>query len=187
MAKRRTKKPVMIGSARELAKLLGRSNVAVSGWLKHAAWTFGAGPWAPSVVPKIRAWAAATLNPDPAAAGQQQRPIGRKGLQLGDLSPRQQADVALKLLKVKREQFHHDQEQQLFHRADQCERDRVQRVRELRDAFLAFELRLSRILANRPEDVVRQILHDEIRALLYAFARGEPWPPADPVYPEIPK
>lgn len=176
----------MITSARELAKRLGKSGVAVSRWLKHPSWKFGHGPWPAARVAEIELWARKTLSPNPGeSAGRPQ--AGRPKLTMADLDPRQQVDLALKAEKLKAAQFKREHEQGLYHRVDQCERDRVQRVLELKNAFLAFEHRLSRILTNRSEADVREVLHVEIYALLNAFARGTPWPPDDPPRSEKPK
>ena len=61
------KRKQQITSARQLAELVERSNVAVSKWLKDSRWQFGPPPWPRAVVPQIKAWAAEMLAPNPAA------------------------------------------------------------------------------------------------------------------------
>lgn len=63
----------MIVGVRALGRAVGKSHVAVSvNWLKHPEWPYSRkGPWREALVPKMVAWAAATLSGDPAKEGGQ--------------------------------------------------------------------------------------------------------------------
>ena len=58
-----------VQSIRELARRVGRNKTAVTRWLADPRWPFARrGPWDAATVSRIRAWAAATLEPDRAEA-----------------------------------------------------------------------------------------------------------------------
>jgi hypothetical protein len=71
-----------------LAAAVGKSPSAVRKWVRHSSWAFGPGPWATTLVPKIKTWAAATLAPDRAAGQIAPEPTDAGGLTKHDLELR---------------------------------------------------------------------------------------------------
>jgi hypothetical protein len=71
-----------ICSARELARLIGRSQTAVHKWLHYTqSWPFKREPpWPRSIVPKVKQWMK-TLPPDPAASARQLRAMSDEDLE----------------------------------------------------------------------------------------------------------
>jgi hypothetical protein len=115
-----------------------------------------------SIARRSRTGPGGTLSPDPAAsAGTEARK-----LTVADLDPRPQADVALKLQKLEAQKFKNAKEQGLYHRVDECEQKRVQRVLELKNALL----QLPEGLPFGQE--VRDVVRGRVIELLTRFSQG---------------
>lgn len=122
-------------SQRQLAESLGKSQPAIAKWLKDARWPFSrTAPWSSKDVPAMQEWARRTLAPDPAAAGGGQPQRG--GMTIRDLDPGRQADVAIKLEKLKGLQLAREIKLGQYHRTDECEQRRVRQIQAVKTELL---------------------------------------------------
>ena len=60
-----------------------------------------------------------------------------------------------------------------FHSVEDCERETVGRIMEVRNALLGWPRKLARRLANQSADFIEEQLQAEARDVLESFARGE--------------
>ena len=71
----------MIDSISALAKLVGKSKVAVAKWVKRDDWPFGPAPWHEGQVPHVKRWAG-NLQADRSAPAPEPADEGTAGLSL---------------------------------------------------------------------------------------------------------
>ncbi len=162
-----------ISSIRELARAVGRSHTSVREWMGHPQWRFRRGPWSAEQVEEIRAWAAATLAPNPA---ERAGTTAADSTEAGTLT---KAKLALTIEKARTAKFEREKKQGLYHSISECESRRSRQVQEVREEFTD---RAPAAIANRvldalkaPRDeatvaTVRSIVEDELRAICDRFA-----------------
>jgi len=131
--------PKTLTSIRQLAEAVKRSHVAVGRWVKRDDWTFGRGPWRVSQVPAIVAWAKRELAENPANDERTSRAGGSgedQAESLRQLSPLKKIDAALKLSRKSRVDFDLDVDKGVYHRVDECRRQRLRQIHEVKTALM---------------------------------------------------
>jgi hypothetical protein len=110
--------------------LVGRSHTAFNRWLKDPRWTFGPGPWKASAVVAIKEWIRQELNEQPGADDN----AGAGGVE--GLSLKTKADVQLKITRNKLLQHEYELRTAKVHLIEQCQRERLRAVLEVRQGIL---------------------------------------------------
>ena len=151
---------IVARSARELAELVGRSHTAVNRWLKDGRWTFGGGPWKASAVAAIRDWIRRELA-EPAGGEE-----GESSADSAKLSIKTKADVQLKLTRNKLLVHQFEVLTGKVHPVDQCQRDRLRAIQEVRQGLL-------NLPDSLPVDAdTKTIVKGRVVELLRRFAAG---------------
>jgi hypothetical protein len=147
-------------SSRELGELVGKSHTAVLRWIKDSRWKFGAGPWRASIVGAIKEWARSELA-EAAGGDDSQDPADA-----GKLSIKTKADVQLKMTRNKLLVHQYELLTGKVHPVEQCQRDRLRAIHEMRLGLLT-------LADGLPTDTdTRTIVHGRVLELLRRFARG---------------
>lgn len=152
-------------SIRQLAATIGVTAPAVLKWLEHPAWRFGRGPWTAQQVEQIRAWRAATLQPDPAKELE-----GTTGDDLRNLGPERRAKVLRALASAQKTKLETEILAGKYHRIDECERRQVLKVQRVRDALLNVAKVLPLDPASQSADQIRQLIQAEMERICRMFA-----------------
>jgi len=139
-----------VNSVRELAKLVGKSHVAVSKWVKRDDWKFGLGPWLVSQVPAIQRWEAATLT-EP----QSPSPSPANPTDITQLGPIKRADLKMKLEKGRLLELDRRYRTGELHSRAECEAKKISQIEAVKRELLSvadglpFETDVKALVRNR--------------------------------------
>jgi hypothetical protein len=125
-----TKQGQTIRSVRELSKHVGKSHVAVAGWVKRDDWIFGRGPWAVKQIPAILRWEAATLTPA-------NTPSAASPTDINQLGPIKRADLKVKLERGQLLELDRKFRMGELHSKVDCETRRVSQIESAKQELLS--------------------------------------------------
>lgn len=125
--------PIVARTTRDLGSLVGRSHVAVAGWLKRDDWRFGAGPWKASDVVRVQQWMGTHLLERPATVN----PAGAEddGSSFERLSLKSKVDIKLKATREKAIAFALEVQKGKFHDVDECKQLKRRQFLALKQAI----------------------------------------------------
>jgi len=128
-------------SRRQLGVALGVSHQAAATWVRHAEWPFGTGPWDRATLPRMKAWAARTLSPDPGAVLRSETAGGEESSKRG-MSDYTKASVLKKIEDAKTARVKRQILEGQYHLTSECRARLKAVVIASRDALLDLADRL---------------------------------------------